>query len=102
VEQNLYDHELLGFDVQVNPPQIQTIAVAIEYSGDASEGEVLLVVENYVYTLGIGGRFAVAKLYELYQGLKLESIEVLSPDRDVQAGATSIIDATITVTKAAA
>jgi uncharacterized phage protein gp47/JayE len=102
VDQNLYDHELLAFDVQVQAPQVQAITVNIEYSGDASEGEVLLIAENYVYTLGIGGRFAIAKLYELYQPLKLESIEVLSPDRDVQLGATSIIDATITVTKAAA
>jgi uncharacterized phage protein gp47/JayE len=102
VRQNLYSHELLGFDVQVKAPTVQTIAVEIEYSGDSSEGEVTLIAEDYVRSLGIGGRFAKSKLYELYQPLNLNSLEILSPDRDVQAGAIGIIDAVITVTRVAA
>jgi hypothetical protein len=55
-----------------------------------------------VHNLGIGGRFAKSKLYELYQPLKLKSIEILSPDRDVQEGTIGIIDAVITATREAA
>jgi uncharacterized phage protein gp47/JayE len=102
VSQSLYSHELLGFDVQVKAPTAQAIAIEIEYSGDAPEGEVRLIAEEYVRNLGIGGRFAKSKLYELYQPLNLKSIEILSPDRDVQAGAIGIIDAVITATRTAA
>jgi uncharacterized phage protein gp47/JayE len=101
VSRNLYSHELLGFDVQVKAPTARTIAIEIEYSGEASEGEVRLIAEDYARGLGIGGRFAKSKLYELYQPLNLKSMEILSPDRDVQPGTTGIIDAVISVTRTA-
>ena len=99
VKQNLHAHELMGFDVQVRSPNIMPINVEIEYSGDAEESEVQLVAENYIYKLAIGGRFAVRDLYELYKPLNLETIEILSPDRDVQSDDLYIITGNITVTK---
>jgi uncharacterized phage protein gp47/JayE len=102
VKKNLYAHELMAFDVEVRAPEILEIDVAIEYSGDAEENEVRLIAENYIYRLGIGGRFALRDLYELYKPLNLETVEILSPDRDIQSDALYIITGTITVTKAAA
>jgi uncharacterized phage protein gp47/JayE len=101
VEQALHDHELMGFDVRVKAPQAVNMAVEIEYSGEASEGEVVLVAENYIYNLGIGGRFKKNDLYDLYKSLALKTIEIISPARDVQADSSSIITAAVTATKAA-
>jgi hypothetical protein len=102
VKENLYDHELMAFDVQVRPPEILEIDLEIEYSGDAEETEIRLIAEQYIYRLGIGGRFEIHKLYELYQPLQLKTIEILSPDRDVQSEDLYIITGTITVTRNAA
>jgi uncharacterized phage protein gp47/JayE len=102
VRQHLDVHELLGFDVQVKPPDLQTIQIDIEYSGDADDTDIILIAEAYIYNLGIGGRFEIRKLYALYEPLHLKAIEVLSPDRDVQSDEMSLIDAVITVTKVAA
>jgi uncharacterized phage protein gp47/JayE len=102
VKKNLHDHELMAFDVAVRAPEILEIDVEIEYSGDAEENEVRLIAENYIYRLGIGGRFAIRDLYERYKPLDLETIEILSPDRDVQSDALYIITGSITVTKVAA
>jgi uncharacterized phage protein gp47/JayE len=101
VETALYDHELMAFDVQVKAPEVEAVAIEIEYSGDASEGEVTLVAESYVYNLGIGGRFRISDLYDLYKPLKLKTIEIISPDRDVQPDERTIINATIQVARAA-
>jgi uncharacterized phage protein gp47/JayE len=101
VEQALHDHELMAFDVQVKAPQVAAMTVEIEYSGEASEGEVMLVAENYIYSLGVGGRFKKNDLYDLYKSLALKTIEIISPARDVQADSSSIITATVTATKAA-
>jgi hypothetical protein len=100
VKAALYDHDLMAFDVQVHAPEILNIAVEIEYSGEATEGEVALVAEQYVHDLGIGGRFAERDLYERYKGLKLKSVEVISPARDVQPDERTIIVAAFQVTKA--
>jgi hypothetical protein len=102
VKDNLYGHELMAFDIQVRPPEILEIDVDIEYSGDAEESEVRLIAEDYIYRLGIGGRFAVRELYELYKPLDLKTIEILSPDRDVQSEDLYIITGAITVRKLAA
>jgi uncharacterized phage protein gp47/JayE len=100
VEAALYDHELMGFDVQVKAPTVTNITVVIEFSGEADEADVALIVEGYVHDLGIGGRFALKDLYALYDPLGLATIEIISPSRDVQAGEAAVIIATITVTKA--
>jgi uncharacterized phage protein gp47/JayE len=102
VKANLHAHELMAFDVQVRAPDILEIDVEIEYSGDAEEAEVRHIAEQYIYRLGIGGRFALRDLYALYQPLPLNTIEILSPDRDVQSEDLYIITGAITVTKAAA
>jgi uncharacterized phage protein gp47/JayE len=99
VEQALYDHELMGFDVQVKAPSVISIMVSIEYRGDADEADVRLVVELYVHNLGIGGRFALRDLYALYEPLNLTTAEILSPDRDVETNETSVLTAVIQVTK---
>jgi len=101
VRDNLYSHELMAFDVQVKSPEILNINLHIEFSGDASANEVQIIADNYVYDLGIGGRFKNADLYELYRPLNLKTIEIVSPERDVQPNEDTIIEATITVEKAA-
>jgi uncharacterized phage protein gp47/JayE len=101
VSQALYDHELMGFDVQVKAPDVTNVAVVIEYSGDADEADVELIAENYVHDLNIGGRFALKDLYALYDPLGLDTCEITSPSRDVQAGEAGIIIATVQANKAA-
>ncbi|GHU01869.1 hypothetical protein FACS1894147_02570 [Spirochaetia bacterium] len=99
VEQALFDHELMGFDVQVIAPTVTNVSIVIEYSGNADEADVVLAAEYYVHDLGIGGRFTIKDLYALYEPLGLETVEIISPGRDVQAGEASIIMADIQVTK---
>jgi len=99
VKTALHAHELMAFDVQVFPPEIEAVTVGIEYTGDASEGAVSNIVEQYVYDLGIGGRFVVKDLYALFDPLKLKTIEIISPGRDVQPNERSVIVADINVTK---
>jgi phage-related baseplate assembly protein len=100
VETALYDHELMSFDVQVKAPTITNVPVAIEFSGEADEADIALVAEGYVHDLGIGGRFAIKDLYALYEPLGLATVEIISPVRDVQAGESAVITATINVSKA--
>jgi hypothetical protein len=99
VTQALHDHELLGFDVQVKAPNIVPITLRIEYAGDVAVGDIRLIAEMYVYGLGIGGRFAVRDLYAQYDHLSLTTCEILSPLRDIQVDNSSIITATIIITK---
>jgi uncharacterized phage protein gp47/JayE len=99
VEANLHDHELMSFDVKVLPPETEALIIRIEYMGDASEGAVSNIVEKYVYNLGIGGRFAERELYALFDPLKLKTVEIISPGRDVQANERSVIVAVINITK---
>jgi hypothetical protein len=89
----------MAFDVQVKPPEATNVDVVIEYSGSPEESDVALIAESYVHDLGIGGRFKIADLYRLYEALKLDTIEIISPERDVPTGEGAIIIATITVTK---
>jgi uncharacterized phage protein gp47/JayE len=97
----LESHELMAFDVRVQAPEVETVNIAIEYSGNASEGDVRLVAENYVNNLGVGGRFKISELYDLYKAMKLKTIEIISPDRDVQPDGRSIIVAAVSAAKAA-
>ena len=99
VEQALYDHELMGFDVQVKAPNTLPIAVSITYSGDADTADIRLIVEQYIYGLSIGDRFTIRDLYARYTALNLKTLEILSPGRDVQADDLSIITAAITIAK---
>jgi uncharacterized phage protein gp47/JayE len=99
VKAALHDHELMAFDVKVFPPEIEDVTIEIEYRGDASEGAVSNIVEQYVYDLGIGGRFVVKDLYALFDPLRLKTVEIISPGRDVQPNERSVIVAKIKVTK---
>jgi uncharacterized phage protein gp47/JayE len=99
VEQALYDHELMGFDVQVKAPSVTNVYVEIEFAGDADEADIALIAQNYVYDLGIGGRFKISDLYRLYEPFMLSPIEIILPERDVQAVPAGIFAATINVTK---
>jgi hypothetical protein len=85
--------------VQVKAPHVVPVTIHIEYAGDVAVGDIRLIAETYVYGLGIGGRFTIRDLYTQYAHLALTTCEILSPVRDVQAPNTSIITATITVTK---
>ena len=100
VEAALHDHELMGFDVQVKAPDVTSVLVRIEYSGDADEADAALIAENYVHELGIGGRFTIRELYALLEPLSLATVEIISPERDVQAGEANIIIAAIQAVKA--
>jgi uncharacterized phage protein gp47/JayE len=99
VEQNLHDHELMAFDVQVKAPNILPLDIEIEYSGNAEETEVRLVAEQYVYGIDIGGRFEIRDLYDRYKPLNLKTIEILSPDRDVQSETLYVVVGIIVVTR---
>jgi uncharacterized phage protein gp47/JayE len=99
VQNNLYNHELMAFDIQIKPPLILPINIEIEYSGNADETAVKLTAENYVYSLGIGGRFAVRELYDRYKPFKLDTLEILSPERDVQSEALYIIVGSISAVR---
>jgi uncharacterized phage protein gp47/JayE len=100
VEAALYDHELLGFDVQANAPAVTNISVVIEFSGEADGADIALIARNYVYGLGIGGRFAPRELSALLEPLNLKTAEIISPERDAQAGEAGIIVAAINAVKA--
>ena len=95
----LYDHELMGFDVQIKAPNVTNVTVGIEYTGEMDEADIALVVQKYVHDLDIGGRFTIRELYALLEPLHLLTVEVISPERDVQAGEANIIIASIQVTK---
>jgi hypothetical protein len=99
VGQTLHDHKLMGFDVRVKAPDARNIAVRLEYSGGTDEADAALVAESYVRELGVGGRFALRELYALLDPLGLETVEILSPERDTQAGEVAIIVAAIDVSK---
>lgn len=102
VKENLYLHELMAFDVQVKPALVTAIEIVIEYSGTAAQADIELVAKKYIDSLGIGGRFAVKDLYDLYKSFEVKTLEIISPARDVQApDANVIIASTITVTKTA-
>jgi uncharacterized phage protein gp47/JayE len=99
VETALYDHGLMGFDVRVKPPSVTNINIAIEYSGDADEADVALAAQGYAHGLGIGGRFSIRELYARCEPLGLAVMEIISPERDVQADGASVITAAIKVSK---
>lgn len=101
VEQALYAHELMGFDVRVKAPDVTAVSIQIEYSGSAAVADIRLIAENYVYGLGIGGRLKVRELYALYDAAEVDTIEILTPDRDVQSDESGIITATVSVVKVA-
>ena len=99
VKAALYDHELMSFDVQVKAPSVANVNIVIEYTGEADGADVALAAQGYVRSLGIGGRFSIRELYALYEPLGLTTVEIISPERDVQAGGASIIAAAIQVSK---
>ena len=92
----------MAFDVQVKAPLVTGIEIVIEYSGDVTEADIELVAKKYIDSLGIGGRFAVKDLYELYKPFAVKTLEIISPARDVQAPDSNVIIASdITVRKIA-
>jgi uncharacterized phage protein gp47/JayE len=99
VEYALYEHELMGFDVQVKAPMVKPITLTITYAGDTDTADIRLIAQQYVYGLSIGGRFAIRDLYARYVTLSLNTLEILSPVRDVQADELSIITAVISIAK---
>lgn len=95
----LYDHALICNDLQVKAPLQEAAEISIEFSGEASENEVEEAVMQYVYDLGIGGRLEIRGIYEALETFGLDSVEVLSPSRDVQAGEDAIVVATVEAVK---
>jgi hypothetical protein len=95
VKRNLHSHELMSFDVLVCAPETEDLVIEIEYNGKASEAEVKRIAEQYVYRLGIGGRFAERELYKLLEPLGLDTVEIISPGRDVQPSGRAVIVADI-------
>jgi hypothetical protein len=65
VEQALYGHELMGFNVQIKAPDVTDITMTVEFAGDADWAAAALAAESCVHGLGMGGRFAVRELCAL-------------------------------------
>ena len=95
----LYDHALICNDLQVKAPQQKVAEISIEFSGDASENEVEEAVMQYVYGLGIGGRLEIRGIYDTLEAFDLDTVEVIAPLRDVQAGEDAIIVASVEAEK---
>lgn len=95
----LYDHALICNDLQVKAPQQKAAEISIEFSGDASENEVEEAVMQYVYGLGIGGRLEIRGIYDTLEAFDLDTVEVIAPLRDVQAGEDAIIVASVEAEK---
>lgn len=95
----LYDHALICNDLQVKAPQQKVAEISIVFSGDASENEVEEAVMQYVYGLGIGGRLEIRGIYDTLEVFDLDTVEVIAPLRDVQAGEDAIIVASVEAEK---
>lgn len=95
----LYDHALICNDLQVKAPQQKVAEISIEFSGDASENEVEEAVMQYVYGLGIGGRLEIRGIYDTLEAFDLDTVEIIAPLRDVQAGEDAIIVASVEAEK---
>jgi hypothetical protein len=61
---------------------------------------VPITAESDICKLPMGGRFAIHDLYESYKPLNLSTVEILTPDRDVQADDLYLIIRAMSVTKA--
>ena len=95
----LYDHALICNDLQVKAPLQKMAEINIEFSGGASENEVEEAVMQYVYGLGIGGRLEIRGIYDTLEAFDLDTVEVIAPLRDVQAGEDAIIVASVEAEK---
>lgn len=95
----LYDHALICNDLQVKAPRQKTAEISIEFSGNVSENEVEEAVMQYVYGLGIGGRLEIRGIYDTLEAFDLDTVEVIAPLRDVQAGEDAIIVASVEAEK---
>ena len=100
VKENLYAHELMAFDVQVKAPRVVNVAIQIEFSGEASESEIAILAERYIQNLEIGNRLKLSDLYELYRPLNLHTIEIITPERDIQPEEDEVITAAVKAVKA--
>lgn len=99
VEDALYDHELICTDVVVRGPAEIPITVSVEFSGTPTAAVVEDAVYDYIYSLGIAGKFEIRSLYAALDALGLDSVEILLPDRDVAGAEDSIIVADVNVSK---
>lgn len=90
---------LICNDLQVKAPKEKAASISVEYSGDADETEIEEAIRQHVYSIGIGGRLEVRNIYEVLEQFELDTAEVLSPDRDVQAKADEMIIATVSAEK---
>ena len=95
----LYDHALICNDLKVKAPEQKAAEISITFTGDASENEVEEAVMQYVYDLGIGGRLEIRGIYDTLEQFGLDTVEVLSPVRDVQADEDAIVVATVEAVK---
>ncbi len=88
-------------DLIVRAPEAIICDVEVEYGGDYSEAEVELALRQYIISLGIEGKLEIRKLYtEPWVDLVLDSLEIISPARDIEAGENElIVPGTVTVTK---
>lgn len=94
---------LLCYDLQVVAPTAVSAAISIEYSGDVAKATVEAAIRNYVLGLSLGGRLAIRDLYgTAIDGLTFTTFEVLTPDRDIEAGTHGKIIPTVTATKVSA
>lgn len=90
---------LICNDLKVKAPGEKKASISIEYRGDIPEETIEEAARQYVYSLGIGGRLEIRGIYEVLEQFELETVEVLSPDRDVQPEENEMVIATVSATK---
>lgn len=95
----LEDHALICNDLQVKAPGEKAVSVSVEFKGDATENEIEEAVMQHIFKLGVGGRLEVRNIYETLDKFDLDVVEVILPERDVQADDDSIIVATVEAKK---
>ncbi len=99
VYQAMYDHALICTTLTVEAPTALNKTITIEYKGSVESVLIQTAVQNYVKSLGIGARLEIRAIYDLLESFNLDQIEVTSPSRDVQASASELIIASVSVTK---
>ncbi|MBP5163198.1 MAG: baseplate J/gp47 family protein [Spirochaetales bacterium] len=99
VYQAIYDHDLVCQDLRTLAPETVSTTVTVEYRGAATANEIQEAVLQYIYSLGVGGRMELRRIYDVLDGFNLDQAEVIAPVRDVQASQYQIVDATVVVRK---
>ena len=94
-------YALVCRDLLVRAPAAVPCDVVIEYRGSVAREAVEMAVRQYILSLGIAGKLEVRKFYtDPWEAFDFDSLEIIAPSRDIQAGENQlIIPGIVTVTK---